>query len=407
MKKLLATLAILATLYIPNAFSTLSSTTMRTVTANGNGVTTNYTIGFTFQDNDQLRVYSVNSGTGVSTLLLEGAGLTKYTITGGDPGTTVVMGTAPTSSEFLVILRSSARTQVVNYDENSAFPAEDHEEQLDKLTQVVQEMDFDLGRASRQSPYDTSTVADGDILRYDGDLARWGIYDIDSALLGASSGDLATPITVSNGGTGLSTLTANNIVLGNGSNDVLFVAPGTSGNILQSTGTTWESTAALATPITVSNGGTGLATLTSQNLIVGNDTGNVSFVAPGAIGTFLYSSGSTWAASTMMVLSSTSAERIVRARIAAPSGGACAVTAESGNWVEGTPQSSGTGICTITFVSHTFSAVPACTFMVEEGSDKCATFASPAATGITVNVFQCSTGNMQDDNFHLICMGPR
>ena len=48
---------------------------------------------------------------------------------------------------------------------------------------------------------------------------------------------------VNNGGTGASTLTANNVVLGNGTSAVQFVAPSTSGNVLTSNGTTWSSTA--------------------------------------------------------------------------------------------------------------------------------------------------------------------
>jgi hypothetical protein len=46
------------------------------------------------------------------------------------------------------------------------------------------------------------------------------------------------------GGTGQSTLTANNVILGNGTSGVQFVAPGTNGNLLTSNGTTWVSSAA-------------------------------------------------------------------------------------------------------------------------------------------------------------------
>ena len=48
---------------------------------------------------------------------------------------------------------------------------------------------------------------------------------------------------VSGGGTGLTTLTANNVILGNGASSPTFVAPGTTGNILASNGTTWVSAA--------------------------------------------------------------------------------------------------------------------------------------------------------------------
>jgi hypothetical protein len=46
------------------------------------------------------------------------------------------------------------------------------------------------------------------------------------------------------GGTGQSTLTTNNVILGNGTSGVQFVAPGTNGNLLTSNGTTWISTTA-------------------------------------------------------------------------------------------------------------------------------------------------------------------
>lgn len=50
-------------------------------------------------------------------------------------------------------------------------------------------------------------------------------------------------VAVADGGTGLSTLTANNVILGNGTSAVQFVAPGTNGNVLTSNGTTWTSAA--------------------------------------------------------------------------------------------------------------------------------------------------------------------
>ena len=49
---------------------------------------------------------------------------------------------------------------------------------------------------------------------------------------------------VANGGTSLSTLTANNVILGNGTAAPTFVAPGTAGNMLTSNGSSWVSSAA-------------------------------------------------------------------------------------------------------------------------------------------------------------------
>jgi len=54
---------------------------------------------------------------------------------------------------------------------------------------------------------------------------------------------LAGTLAVANGGTGLATLTANNVILGNGTSAPSFVAPSTTGNVLTSDGTTWTSAA--------------------------------------------------------------------------------------------------------------------------------------------------------------------
>jgi len=53
-------------------------------------------------------------------------------------------------------------------------------------------------------------------------------------------------IPVAAGGTGLATLTANNVLIGNGTGNVTFVAPGSTGNVLTSNGSTWTSAAAAA-----------------------------------------------------------------------------------------------------------------------------------------------------------------
>jgi hypothetical protein len=60
---------------------------------------------------------------------------------------------------------------------------------------------------------------------------------------------------VANGGTGATTLTANNVILGNGTSAPLFVAPGTTGNVLTSDGTTWTS----ATPAASATKGQAIA----------------------------------------------------------------------------------------------------------------------------------------------------
>jgi hypothetical protein len=70
-----------------------------------------------------------------------------------------------------------------------------------------------------------------------------------------SGGTIAgiTDLTVADGGTGVSTLSANAVLLGNGTSALQTVAPSTSGNVLTSNGTTWTSAAA-ATGITITTG---------------------------------------------------------------------------------------------------------------------------------------------------------
>lgn len=52
---------------------------------------------------------------------------------------------------------------------------------------------------------------------------------------------LGTDLAVAEGGTGVSELTAESVLVGNGTNAVKFLAPGTSGNVITSTGSGWTS----------------------------------------------------------------------------------------------------------------------------------------------------------------------
>ena len=54
---------------------------------------------------------------------------------------------------------------------------------------------------------------------------------------------LTTPLSVAQGGTSANTLTANYVLLGNGTSAPQMIAPSTAGNLLTSNGTTWVSTA--------------------------------------------------------------------------------------------------------------------------------------------------------------------
>jgi hypothetical protein len=70
-----------------------------------------------------------------------------------------------------------------------------------------------------------------------------GLTTSGGPVTGSGTITIAGTLAVANGGTGATSLTANNVILGNGTSAVQAVAPGTSGNVLTSNGTTWQSTA--------------------------------------------------------------------------------------------------------------------------------------------------------------------
>jgi hypothetical protein len=94
-------------------------------------------------------------------------------------------------------------------------------------------------------------VTSGSYLRGDGtNVVMNTIQVADVPTLNQNTTGTASNVTgtvaVANGGTGATSLTANNVLLGNGTSAVQVVAPGTTGNILTSNGTTWQSTAPAA-----------------------------------------------------------------------------------------------------------------------------------------------------------------
>lgn len=119
--------------------------------------------------------------------------------------------------------------------------------------------------------------------------------------------------------------------------------------------------------------------------------------------------GNSWvefggAASTDAVTSpGATAPVIVRARLAAPSGGSCTVTSESGDWIDGTPNSTGTGFCTITVTSGTFSADPTCVCTSETSARMCSFSGSPSSTSISTAIHNAD-GTAENRAVSIICM---
>jgi hypothetical protein len=89
--------------------------------------------------------------------------------------------------------------------------------------------------ASANLTFDGTTLTANDII--DSSLTASKPVFTDASKNLVSTGTLG----VDQGGTGLTTLTANNVILGNGASNPTFVAPSTNGNVLTSNGTTWVS----------------------------------------------------------------------------------------------------------------------------------------------------------------------
>lgn len=104
---------------------------------------------------------------------------------------------------------------------------------------------------------------------------------------------LGTALPVASGGTGAASLTANNVLLGNGTSAFQVVAPGTTGNVLTSDGTTWQSTApASGVSLSADNTWTGTQTFSgtaAKLAVVLNDAAEVATIsATAATGTINY-----------------------------------------------------------------------------------------------------------------------
>ena len=126
---------------------TISSTTTKN-SYSGNGSTTTFAYGFYIPASTDIQVI-VRSATGTETVKAEGTGSTNYAITnvGNASGGNIVFVTAPISGETVVLRRNTSKTQATDYVANDPFPAETHEDALDKLTIIGQDLQEKIDRS--------------------------------------------------------------------------------------------------------------------------------------------------------------------------------------------------------------------------------------------------------------------
>jgi len=136
---------------------TVSSTTVKN-SYSGNGSTTEFAYAFKiFADTDLQVIIRSSTGTETTKTLT-----THYTVSGaGDASggnVTFTSGNTPASGETVVIRRAVPQTQAIDYIANDPFPAETHEEGLDRATMTVQQMQEELDRSFKVSRTNTITT---------------------------------------------------------------------------------------------------------------------------------------------------------------------------------------------------------------------------------------------------------
>jgi hypothetical protein len=125
---------------------------------NGNGSTTNFAYQFRIlEDTDLLVIIRTNSTGAETTKTLA----THYTVAGAGDASggsiTFTGGNTPAIGETVVIRRNVPQTQAIDYIANDPFPAETHEEGLDRSTMVAQQVAEESNRSIKLSRTNTMT----------------------------------------------------------------------------------------------------------------------------------------------------------------------------------------------------------------------------------------------------------
>jgi len=133
---------------------TVSSTTTKN-SYSGDGSTTTFAYAFKiFADADLTVILRSAAGTETVQTLT-----TNYSVTnaGNASGGNVEFVTAPASGVTVVIRRNMAQTQSTDYTANDPFPAESHEDALDRLTFIAQQQQEEVDRSIKLSRTNTMT----------------------------------------------------------------------------------------------------------------------------------------------------------------------------------------------------------------------------------------------------------
>ena len=133
---------------------TVSSTTVKN-SYSGNGSTTQFAYAFKIFADSDLEVI-IRSATGTETVKTL---TTHYTVAGAGDASggsiTFTSGNTPTNTQTVVIRREVPQTQAIDYIANDPFPAESHEEGLDRATMTIQQLQEEVNRSIKLSATNT------------------------------------------------------------------------------------------------------------------------------------------------------------------------------------------------------------------------------------------------------------
>ena len=135
---------------------TISSTTVKN-SYSGDGSTPSFNYTFKIFADSDLQVI-IRSAAGTETVKTI---TTHYTVSGAGNtnggSITFTAGNIPTATETVVLRRAVPQTQAIDYIANDPFPAESHEEGLDRATMTTQQIQEELDRAIKLSRTNTMT----------------------------------------------------------------------------------------------------------------------------------------------------------------------------------------------------------------------------------------------------------
>ena len=141
---------------------TISSTSIKN-SYSGNGSTATFNYTFKIFANSDLQVI-IRSSSGTETVKTI---TTHYTVAGAGNSSggsiTFTSGNIPTNTETVVIRRNLPQTQTIDYIANDPFPAESHEEGLDRAMMTIQQIQEELDRSikvSRTTSITTPEITD-------------------------------------------------------------------------------------------------------------------------------------------------------------------------------------------------------------------------------------------------------